>query len=117
MPDHDGYPTREELQAILDFEGTPEQFVEYINSIWWHDGFRVKSGFDDYLGVKRCNLSTWGWSGNEDIVGVLKQTWFWMLWWRQSNRGGHYIFEVPTKQWWSKKYPMAMGLPHSDIDK
>jgi hypothetical protein len=110
------YPTEAQLQAILDFEGSPAELVEYIDSIYWANGFTVKSGFDDYLGVKRCFLSTHGWSGNEDIIGVLRQTWFWMLWWRQSNRGGHYIFEVPTKQWWDKKYPMKFGLPHSKVE-
>ena len=111
----DDYPTREELQAILDFEGTPAEFVEYINSIWWAEGFTVSNGRDDLRGsVKRCRLSTWGWSGNEDIMTVLDQTWFRMLWWKQSNRGGHYIYEVP-KDWWDKKYPMAFGLPHSKV--
>lgn len=116
MPDMDGYPTRAELEAILTFEGTPHEFVDYINSIWWHDGFRVSNGRDNFRkSVKRLHLSTWGWSGNEEIIGVLQQTWLWFMWWRQSNRGGHYIFEVPTKSF-DTKFSQPFGLPHSKVE-
>lgn len=119
MPDHDGYPTTQELQAILDFEGTPAEFVDYINSIWWYDGFTIKNGRDDFKrGVKRCYLSTWGWSGNEEIVSVLQQTWFWMLYWQESRRGGHYTFEVSTKQAWNNKLSVgSFGMPHSKVER
>lgn len=118
MPDPDGYPTKTELQAILDFEGTPEQLIKYINSIWWGDGFTVKNGRSSSMAgaIKRCFLSTWGWSGNEEIMGVLDQTWFRLLWWHQSNRGGHYIYEIPN-DWYFRKYPEKMGLPHSKVDR
>ncbi len=109
------YPTREQLQSLLDFEGTPAEFIEHINDMWWADGFTVKNGRDNFRkSVKRCYLSTWGWSGNEDIISVLDQTWFWMMWWRVSRRGGHYEFEVPADQF-NKKFQFAMGLPHSKV--
>lgn len=118
MPDRDGYPTTEELQNILDFEGNPADFMSVINLMWWHDGFTIKNGRDGLHGkaVKRCYLSTWGWSGNEEIIGVLQQTWFWFQWWRSSRRGGHYEFEIPN-DWFTKPYPMAMGLPHSKVER
>jgi hypothetical protein len=112
----DEYPTDEQLQAILDFRGTPREFIDYINSIWNYKGFWVRRGFDDYTGVMRCSISTWGWSGNEDIVAVVKQTMFWMLWWRESSRGGHYTFEIPTKAWWNTKLPDRFGFAHSSIN-
>lgn len=115
------YPTEEQLQAILDFKGSPRQFIEYIDSIWWADGFTIKPGRDDFKkGVKRCTLSTWGWSGNEDIIGVMKQTWFWMLWWRKSERGGHYEFEVPNDSFLKSLTSVSgletFGMPHSNVD-
>lgn len=116
MPDHDGYPTKEELQSILDFEGAPTDFMSIINLMWWHDGFTVKKGRDDFRKpVMRCYLSTWGWSGNEEIIGVLKQTWFWFLWWRKSRRGGHYEFEIPMSMY-TDKFSQKMGLPHSRVE-
>ena len=120
MPDHDGYPTKEELQSILDFEGTPHEFVnELIENMWWNGGFTVTQEYDDILDERtiKLSISTWGWSGNEDIVGVMKQTWFWFQWWELSRRGGHYTFEIPVDKY---RVPLTIGkygLPHSSIDK
>lgn len=110
MPDSDGYPTQEELQAILDFEGSPAEFVEYINSLWWHDGFTVKNGRGTFGPVKRCYLSTWGWSGNEEIVSWIEKTWFSYLHWQESRRGGHYTYEVPKERWENKELRMGAVL-------
>jgi hypothetical protein len=45
-------------------------------------------------------LHTFGWSGNESIVDALdKNVLFWMTCWEQSNRGGHYKFEIPMNLW------------------
>lgn len=117
MPDGDGYPTKAELQRILKFKGTPAEFVDYIDSIWWDRGFMVKDGRNDFREpVKRLYLSTWGWSGNEDIIGVLHQTWFRLLWWKQYSRGGHYIYEIP-KDKFNVKFQFAYGLPRSKVEQ
>ena len=121
MPDREGYPTRDELQALLDFQGTPQQFFDYLCSLWEYDRYAVTNGRSFSGQVFRINISTVGWSGNEDIIGVLKQTWFWFMWWQKSERGGHYMFEVPKKMW-DKDFTRAdgikaFGLPHSSIDK
>lgn len=103
MPDRDGYPTKAELQGIYDFVGSPREFVDYINSIWWHDGFTVENGKDDFYGkIKRLYLSTWGWSGNEETIDYINGTWFRFRYWVMTRRGGHYKFEVPLKDWETK---------------
>lgn len=109
MPDKDGYPTPKELKAIWSFKGTPAKFVEYINSIWWHDGFRVKDGRDsfDKKAVKKLSLSTWGWSGNEEAMSYIDQTWFKLMYWQSHRRGGHYEFMVPVDQWQNSKFEMG----------
>lgn len=101
MPDIGGYPTNDELHDILDCgEISPEEFVEIINGIWWHDGFHVKTGRDLLNNpVKKLFLSTWGWSGNEEVIIEMQKTMFWMLYWQHTERGGHYRFEVPIKSW------------------
>lgn len=37
-------------------------------------------------------LTTGGWSDNEEIIDQLADTWFWFLWWQESKRGGYYKF-------------------------
>lgn len=91
------YPTESDLKKIREFEGTPEEMVEYLRSIWEYAdwGFSVRNGRDS-LG-KACikvNMSTGGWSGNEDIIGELGSTFFWFFNWWSSRRGGHYEFRI-----------------------
>jgi hypothetical protein len=51
----------------------------------------------------KLECHTQGWSGNEDIMeALIKNKWFWMAFWKKSERGGHYYFEInPIKD--SKK--------------
>ena len=98
--DDDGYPTEDSLEIIenwiwADYPG----LLAFIRGIWhlaswgWHecdelDDFKEKQ-------VHRYHISTAGWSGNEAIIRVLEKNYmFWAFTWVQSNRGGHYIFEV-----------------------
>ena len=89
MPDRDGYPTEDELENIKGYNiinSNLNDFMEYIKSIWQYPEY---IRFDSY----KWHVSTCGWSGNEDIIRAMKQnTMFWLLYWEQSRRGGHYIF-------------------------
>lgn len=107
MPDIDGYPTEQELQVVRTWNyKDPASLITYLQSIWWHDGPTYKWG-KDVLGHKvvRIEMHTWGWSGNEDIISQLQNgskdhvPMFWICWWVQSKRGGHYTFEVPKWAW------------------
>ena len=42
-------------------------------------------------------LTTGGWSDNEEIINQLVDTWFWFLWWQESKRGGYYKFIYTEK--------------------
>ena len=37
-------------------------------------------------------LTTGGFSENEEFIDELADTWFWFLWWQESKRGGYYKF-------------------------
>lgn len=94
--DGDGYPTDETLKVIRewdynDFAG----FVQYLSEAWrYPEYFRVEVETDGDSALI-INASTGGWSGNEDIIGALRDNvMFWALCWEQSRRGGHYIFRV-----------------------
>ena len=97
MPDKHGYPTEEEIQEIenwnFDFSiGNNKRFINYLKSIWWTPEW----GFVYKLKKRKLylELHTGGWSGNEEIKGVLKKTLFWNFYWQKSVRGGHYYFEI-----------------------
>lgn len=111
MPDNDGYPTEEELKAFKKWRINKDNIqtfrahdvVDYLNLIWWYPErqMEVREGRERFRHKKvmKLWLHTGGWSGNEDIIGELQQTWFWVLYWTESHRGGHYYFEVPWKDW------------------
>ena len=96
----DGYPTQEALDYIAVTWGmnhgkldTPAnldftELLEMLEEMWWGNGWGFKRT------RKRLYLSTGGWSGNEDIIEVLRGTWFWQICWMQHRRGGHYVFEI-----------------------
>jgi hypothetical protein len=94
--DLDGYPTREELKIISEWDIVKKGvsgLIDYIRDRWLY----ADCGFFDLKGKKvlRLRLSTAGWSGNETIVGALKNNFiFWTLYWIKSERGGHYWFRI-----------------------
>lgn len=87
--DDDGYPEESELKQIAEW---PWQDISGLLAFvqprwsypdrWWTVG--------DVL-----NLSTGGWSGNEDLVRAMQQNvMFWYICWISSRRGGHYEFDL-----------------------
>lgn len=42
-------------------------------------------------------LTTGGWSENEEIINLISNTMFWLLWWQESRRGGYYKFKIVDK--------------------
>ncbi len=98
MPDKDGYPTKQELRKVKewdidDFTG----WFKYIESIWhWDDRARVYRGRNCFgRRVNKAYLSTGGWSGNESIIDAMQnnKNYLWMFTCWKSRRGGHYWFE------------------------
>jgi hypothetical protein len=89
VPDADGYPTRAEkirlrkLADGMDFEAT----AQYLRSIWWspewgitrsqrllgQKAYQKKPGVPRY---RRWRISTGGWSGNEELIGLLQPSWW-----------------------------------------
>lgn len=73
-----------------------------LNSNDWYEcvGIIEKYWNDDYgtfniegkAGIQTLELTTGGWSENEEIVDQLSDTFFWFLWWQESHRGGYYKF-------------------------
>ena len=112
----DCYPTDKELDYVKNYDCSKlpvKVLLDYIESIWWMPswGFEMTERTDDYActdikGKEHThqyhvlNLSTGGWSGNEDIMVALKSNkWFHCFYWVQSRRGGHYIFEFDKERY------------------
>lgn len=101
--DADGYPTEETLDAIRHWEWRDWRgLVEYVNRAWNHKGFELGPVPEDFVydwdrGKTLARISTWGWSGNEDIIGALEESDIWTLFWHSSMRGGHYEFVFPKE--------------------
>lgn len=104
--DDDGYPTEEFLKEVREwkFETNEDllKWFEFIRPVWynndppwWEESIQPHDIFPDRYDVRRFNISTSGWSGNEDIIRAMQANeWCWHFTWVQSRRGGHYIFEV-----------------------
>lgn len=106
------YPSEADLKRIETWGGTPRELVEYIGSLWSYRSEKdwyIRNGRDPLSRkVYKIDFSTWGWSGNEDILVSLEGTWFWMMFWWSSRRGGHY--EVQIQPYWiDRKLPHGFG--------
>lgn len=94
--DNNGYPDQEELDRVRKWKIESWQnaldLVEYIEGLWrWKEHCDLQ---ETGPGLRELILSTGGWSGNEDIIEALADSMFWTLFWRQSSRGGHYVFKI-----------------------
>lgn len=85
------YPTEDELKKIEEWAHTDGygNLFEYIRPLWEGYGRMTKK-------ENTYDLATGGWSGNEEIIGALKRNrLFWCVCWELSERGGHFIFNIP----------------------
>jgi hypothetical protein len=85
------YPTEEQLKTIREWDIIKQgvtPLVQYVMDIWHWDDYCSLEG-------KKLELHTGGWSGNEEIIdALLVNEMFWMLCWRNTERGGHYKFQI-----------------------
>lgn len=86
----DGYPTEECLDTIRKWD--PRDFkglIELLHEVWAYapSAIRERGGGDLVL------ISTYGWSGNEDIMAAIQDNFMWWSFhWHSARRGGHYRF-------------------------
>lgn len=105
---YNGYPDRDDLEKLATFYGTPEGLTDEISYL-----------VEGYGGVKSENsgtdvevrIVTGGWSGNEDVIGVLERglegnstTMFSMAYWDSSHRGGLHVYRIPQEHWDSPRF-------------
>ena len=94
----DPYPTKEELKKIKNWDVSRKRdvlkLIDFIQYLWWPDQKLEISG--KY--VINIEMHTWGWSGNECIIGELRENRaFWELYWEKETNGAHYYFKIDLR--------------------
>lgn len=103
MPDDDGYPTDDELDAIATYSGSVEGFLQAARAAWpedfgWWREAPVHAALPHSRDGLEVRLVTGGWSGCESVVAAIERTMFHALFWESSLRGGVTTYFVPDGQ-------------------
>jgi len=97
--DSKGYPTDEFLKFIRDYTDETMAIMDFLDILadGWHFGdwgFKLKR---KYNGIRKLELHTGGWSGNEDIISAIRSniylTHFRMRYVKWLT-GGHFYFKI-----------------------
>ena len=103
--DGDHYPTEASL-ACFDMAlpaGTADEwlvktFPKLVEAVGGGGQVDVSAETNKYGDpIWRIEYSTSGWSGQESLIEAVHRTMAHVLYWRESRRGGHYVYEVPRK--------------------
>ena len=106
MPDRDGYPTNVELRRIrrwpINTGADCTALLVFVRECWWNAEWgwtvaaRLRRERVGGTAYRLYQISTGGWSGNEDIIAALDHNvMFQMLCFDSHRRGGHYTYRVP----------------------
>ena len=101
--DANGYPTEESLKRMKEALSDKNQDIDKaINA--FYSALKENRYGSDYCGpaqvevrgevTKVWEYHTGGWSGNEDIINVLSQSWLWSMFLERYDAGGHYYFKA-----------------------
>lgn len=84
-----------------------EDEISILNTNDFHEGVTIIEKYwnQDYGtfniegkdGIITLELTTGGWSENEEIMDIISSTMFWLFWWQESKRGGYYKFVYSEK--------------------
>jgi len=64
---------------------------------YWNTDYGTCELCRERNGTETLELTTGGWSENENLIDQIAETWFWLLWWQESKRGGYYKFIYTEK--------------------
>lgn len=87
--DEDGYPEDDELKRLSEWPyADVDGLLLFVRELWHWPQFAECDGDE-------LRLVTGGWSGNESVIGALKQNMgFWAICWESSHRGGLHVFNL-----------------------
>jgi len=92
--DPDGYPTDGALERVKEWSAMDlEGLFDFMRILWKHPEHFTGGEAGVY------EISTGGWSGNEDVLAALAENAVaWTMTFAAMRRGGHYIFVMPATQ-------------------
>ena len=94
----DGYPNEALLDRIRTWPMAAgwDNLLQLVRDSWdYPDAFSIKH---TQRGVCWAECATGGWSGNEELIGALRQNlMFWACCWESSSRGGGHTFKTPER--------------------
>lgn len=96
------YPTKEDLALVEKIGLSPKGVLEVLNTVsHWGNEARITRWYTNADGetYRYIKYATGGWSGNEDIIGALSKSIFWLKYWYSTNRGGLFIFKIDKEDW------------------
>lgn len=116
--DDDGYPTDEALAAVDAFQGTAAEYVAFVSILYTQQGYGkavlVDRVNDFGRDRKELTLVTGGWSGCEDVLSRIRNSFFHVTFWQASFRGGKDIYDIPADMWDSE---MTWGSLRQFLDE
>lgn len=91
--DRDEYPEECELEFIRECRHDYMALMRYVQNRWhWGEDWYRYELTNEY---HEFYFATGGWSGNEDLIGALKENqMFWLVCWWRSERGGAFWFRL-----------------------
>jgi hypothetical protein len=100
--DDEGYPTDEFLQFIAEYKWDVMPIMDFVNVLqdgWYFGdwGFKLSR---KYKGIRKLQLHTGGWSGNETTINAILSNIYlthYLMRYVEWNMGGHYSFEIKEK--------------------
>ena len=69
-----------------------EKGLKILKKHWNTDYGKIKNEWVD-THTEIIELTTGGWSKNEELIQRLSKTMFWYFYWQESKRGGYYLFK------------------------
>lgn len=119
----DGYPTGDSIDRLrahrFEYWQAPSFLLSDFPAICSQISCCAVDVIDDtdFMGsaIKRVSFSTGGWSGAEELIGVLLNHMWIRHFHTKWERGGHYEFEVPDA-WPREPGPLTNGGKHVSAD-
>ena len=101
MLDSDNYPDEKFLEEIKGWDLLTQGAEGLLDLIEENTNWADRQIHIIGKKVIRFEYHTGGWSGNEDVIGALRQNLcFWAFFWEKSTRGGHFYFRIAHPEWY-----------------